>query len=238
MSRKIHLTNAERRNATVIMNSLQPESPPEMGIPGKSVRFMRYLASTEKNLHESLVNAHGEEYADLLIKEDPEIDLELIGKTIESTSTVFLTSKGDVMYAAPKIKEIIINPDGSERDQREPVDVEPNVYEEIPIIWSGKKIQVTEAVKKFVFRKTIQLKHVDGLTFDFLYNMAKELSDGKNMMLVGGGKNGLDPLIFQANGKPYRAFLEGRIKGESYQLFLHLSDMELKVPEKKEASNP
>lgn len=231
MSRKIHLTNAERRNATVIMNSLQPESPPEMGIPGKPVSFMRYLASTEKNLHESLVNAHGEEYADLLIKEDPEIDLELIGKTIESTSTVFLTSEGDVMYAAPKIKEVIINPDGSERDQREPVEVEPNVHEEIPIIWSGKKIQVTEAVKKFVFRKTIQLKHVDGLTYDFLYNMAKELSDGENMMLVGGGKKGLDPLIFQANGKPYRAFLEGRIKGESYQLLLHLSDMELKVPE-------
>ena len=233
MSRKIHLTNAARRNATIIMNSLKPESPPEMGIPGKPVSFMRYLASTEKNLHESLVNAHGEEYADLLIKEDPEIDLELIGKTIESTSTVFLTSKGDVMYAAPKIKEVIINPNGSERDQREPVEVEPNVHEEIPIIWSGKKIQVTEAVKKFVFRKTIQLKHVDGLTYDFLYNMAKELSDGENMMLVGGGKKGLDPLIFQANGKPYRAFLEGRIKGESYQLLLHLSDMELKVPEIK-----
>jgi hypothetical protein len=137
------------------------------------------------------------------------------------------------MYAAPKIREVIINPDGSEREQREPVEVEPNVHEEIPIIWSGKKIQVTEAVKKFVFRKTIQLKHVDGLTYDFLYNMAKELSDGENMMLVGGGKKGLDPLIFQANGKPYRAFLEGRIKGESYQLLLHLSDMELKVPEIK-----
>lgn len=233
MSRKIHLTNAARRNATIIMSSLKPESPPEMGVPGKPVSFMRYLASTDENLHESLVNKHGEEYAEVLIKEDPEIDLERIGKTISSTSTVFLTSKGDVMYAAPKIKEVIINPDGSEREQREPVEVEPNVHEEFPIIWSGKKMQVTEAVKKFVFRKTIQLNHVDGLTYDFLYNMAKELSDAGNMMLVGGGEKGLDPLIFQANGKPYRAFLEGRIKGECYQLLLHLSDMELKVPEAK-----
>jgi len=233
MSRKIHLTNAARRNATIIMNSLKPESPPEMGVPGKPVSFMRYLASTEKNLHESLVNAHGEEYADLLIKEDPEIDLERIGKTISSTSTVFLTSKGDVMYAAPKIREVIINPDGSEREQREPVEVEPNVREEFPVIWSGKKMQVTEAIKKFVFRKTIQLNHVDGLTYDFLYNIAKELNDAGNMMLVGGGEKGLDPLIFQANGKPYRAFLEGRIKGECYQLLLHLSDMELKIPEAK-----
>ena len=233
MSRKIHLTNAARRNATVIMCFLKPETPPKMGVLGEPATFMRYLASTDKNLHESLVNEHGEEYADLLIKEDPEIDLECIGKTISSTSAVFLTSKGDVMYAAPKIREVIINPDGSEREQREPVEVEPNVHEEFPIIWSGKKMQVTEAVKKFVFRKTIQLNHVDGLTYDFLYNMAKELSDAGNMMLVGGGEKGLDPLIFQANGKPYRAFLEGRVKGECYQLLLHLSDMELKVPEAK-----
>ena len=234
MSRKIHLTNAARRDATVIMGFLKPELPPKMGVPGKPVSFRRYLASADENLHDSLVNKHGEDYAEVLIKEDPEIDLESIGKTISSTSTVFLTSKGDVMYAAPKIKEVIINPDGSEREQREPVEVEANVHEEFPIIWSGKKMPLTEAIKKFVFRKTIQLNHVDGLTYDFLYNMAKELNEAGNMMLVGGGEKGLDPLIFQANGKPYRAFLAGRIKGESYQLFLHLSDMELKIPEAKD----
>ena len=235
MSRKIHLTNAARRNATVIMGFLKSETPPKMGVPGKPVSFMRYLASTEKNLHDSLVNAHGEEYADILIKEDPEIDFESVGKTVSSTSTVFLTSRGDVMYAAPKIKEVIFHPDGSEREQRDPVNIEPNVHEEFPIIWSGKKMQVVEAIKKFSFRKTMQLNHVDGLTYDFLYNMAKELSDAGNMMLVGGGEKGLDPLIFQANGKPYRAFLEGRVKGECYQLLLHLSDMELKVPATKES---
>ena len=233
MSRKIHLTNAAGRNATIIMNSLKPESPPEMGIQGDVVTFVRYLASTEKNLHGALVSDYGEDYGDVLVREDPEIDIESTGKAITSTSTVFLTAKGNVMYAAPKIKEVIINPDGSERDQREPVEIEPNVNEEIPIVWSSKKIQVTEAVSKFVFRKTIQLNHVDGLTYDFLYNMAKELNDEDCMMVVGGGYKGLDPLIFQANGKPYRAFLEGRVKGELYKLLMHLSDMELKVQETK-----
>jgi len=233
MTRKVHLSNAAGRNATVMMGFLKPESPPEMGVSGNSVYFKRYLASTERNSHESLVNDHGEEYAEVLIKEDPEIDSEFIGKTISSTSTVFLTSKGEVMYAAPKIMEVIINPDGSERVQREPVEVEPNVHEEVPIVWSGKKIKVTEAIRKFVFRKTIQLNHIDGLTYDFLYNMAKELSDEDSLMLLGGGTKGLNPLIFQTNGKPYRAFLEGRIKGESYQLLLHLSEMELKVPKEK-----
>jgi len=31
-------------------------------------------------------------------------------------------------------------------------------------------------------------------------------------------------------GKPYNAFLEGRIKDDAYCLILHLSNMELKKP--------
>ena len=37
-------------------------------------------------------------------------------------------------------------------------------------------------------------------------------------------------------GKPYRAFLEGRVKGDSYCLLLHLTDQELKAPAKDELS--
>ena len=43
------------------------------------------------------------------------------------------------------------------------------------------------------------------------------------------------PLIFQTNGTPYRAFLEGRVEGERFQLLLHLSNMELKRPAAKAA---
>ena len=230
MSRKIHLSNAAKRDATIIMDFIKPDPPPRMGIPGKSVSFERYLASSDRGLHVSLLSQYGEEYADFLINEDPEIDIEVIGERLTSTSSVFLSSGGEVMYAAPRIVEIIINPDGSERERRDPVEVEANVHEEFPINWSGKKVSIGEAVRKFVFRRTIQLTHLDGLTYDFLFNMAKELSDGGVMMLVGGGKKGSDPLIFQANGKPYRAFLEGRINGDKYQLLMHLSDMELKSP--------
>jgi hypothetical protein len=47
-------------------------------------------------------------------------------------------------------------------------------------------------------------------------------------MLLGAGLKGNEPLIFQDNGKPYRAFLEGRIEGEGYLLLMHLSNLELK----------
>jgi hypothetical protein len=71
---------------------------------------------------------------------------------------------------------------------------------------------------------------MDGLTFDYLFEMAKELEASQSVMLVGTGEKGTAPFVFQANGRSYRGFLEGKTKDRSYQLILHLSDMELKPP--------
>jgi hypothetical protein len=48
------------------------------------------------------------------------------------------------------------------------------------------------------------------------------------MMMIGGGKKGNEPLIFQNGGTPYRAFLEGRVKDQQYLLLIHLTNLELK----------
>ena len=90
------------------------------------------------------------------------------------------------------------------------------------------KLKRKEAVRKFVFTRTLQLWHSDGLSFEFLFNIAKDLDDNDEMMLVGAGPKGRDPLIFQNNGLPWRGFLEGRIQGDSYALLLRLSNLELK----------
>ena len=58
--------------------------------------------------------------------------------------------------------------------------------------------------------------------------MAKKLADAKAMMLVGAGAKGIGPLVMQTGGTPYRAFLEGRIQGDSYALILRLTNLELK----------
>ena len=60
--------------------------------------------------------------------------------------------------------------------------------------------------------------------------MAKDLQDKDQLMFVGAGDKGNEPLIFQLNGTPMRGFLEGRIDGSKYQLLLHLSNMEIKLP--------
>jgi hypothetical protein len=58
--------------------------------------------------------------------------------------------------------------------------------------------------------------------------MAKELHEQDALMLLVGGEKGNEPLVFQDGGKTYRAFLEGRIKDNSYILLMHLSNLELK----------
>ncbi|AXE61924.1 hypothetical protein [Candidatus Thioglobus sp. NP1] len=226
--RKLHLMNKENRDATVAISSLKYEKPFEMGIPNKELNFKRYLSATQENLHKNLASLYGDNYSSKLIEEDPEIDIEAIGKFISGSDVVYLSSKGELLYSPPKTVEVIIAPDGTEKERRSPEDIPGNVDDELPVRWTGKKMPKSKVAVKFAFKRTIQIKHVDGLTFDYLFDMAKELQDEDVMVLVGAGQKGNEPLIFQANGMPYRGFLEGRVDGKKYQLLLHLSNMELK----------
>ncbi len=229
--RKLHLTNAEGRDATVQFASVKAEAGPQKGLPGKQVRFKRYLANTREGTHAGMVKRFGEDYAEKLIAEDPEVDMEVIGREIGTTNTVQLSATGDILYAAPQIVEILFNPDGSERERRDPKDVAANVNDELPVRWTGRKVPLGDLVRKFAFRRTLQIKHVDGLSYDYLHGIAEGLAEEGTAVLMGAGSRGRDPLIFQVNGTPYRGFLEGRVDGPRYQLLLHLSNMELKQPQ-------
>ncbi len=229
--RKLHLTNSEGRNATVGYTTPPREAAPALGLPGEAVHFRRYLAATSDGLHAALVEAHGADYAQTLVDGDPEIALEETGRSVGSTAKVYLSATGEVLYAPPKIVELIMNPDGSEKERREPVDSPANINSELPLRWMKMRLKRSEAVRRFAFRRTIQLRHVDGLSYDYLHGMAQELHDADEMVYIGGGAKGRDALLFQDNGAPYRGFLEGRVDGSRYQLLLHLSALELKVPE-------
>jgi hypothetical protein len=109
-----------------------------------------------------------------------------------------------------------------------------NINSDIPVNWTGKFIKKEDAVKRFVFTNTKQLVHINGLTFDFLYDMAKTLAAKDSMLLLRAGEKADEPIVMNRGGKPYNAFLEGRVKGDGYCLLLHMSNMELKRP--KEAA--
>lgn len=226
----IHLTNAKGRDATVGFSTVKALPSPKLGLLGATVMFRRYVAASENGMDVALKARFGGDYAKQLVEQDPEVDLERVGRLVEQTQTVFLDGDGKVMYADPKFIELVLNADGTEKERRDPVDAVANVNAEMPVRWTGRKVPIKDAVRRFSFRRSLQLQHVDGLTFDYLYEMAKSLEDSNALMLIGTGEKGSGSMIFQANGRQYRGFLEGRTKGKSYKLMLHLSDMELKKP--------
>jgi hypothetical protein len=230
MPRKIHVTNATGRNATITTHGLKPAYPARPALRDGAVRFQRDPATTETGMHDVMVENHGEDYATALIEGDPEIDVELVGRRIEKTDQVYLSSEGQVLYNSPHVVEVILGTDGVEIESRIPEDKPANVNDELPIRWTGRTVPKAKAIRTFSFTRTLQLEHVDGLTYDYLYQMAKELADDNVVVLMRAGADGKQPLIFTMNGTPYQGFLEGRINGEKYKLLLHLSNLELKQP--------
>ena len=229
----IYLTNASGRDASVQYASLKPAPRRRMVLPGGGeVTFKRYLASAETGTHAALQAAHGDDYFQALIDGDPEVDLERVGMAIKGTSQVFLSADGEILHAAPKVVEIVYDAQGEEKERREPVDVAGNTDAESPIRWTGRRFPRADIARRFVIRRTVQLAHQDGLTYDYLFEMAKELDEADEVVLLGSGPKGRGPLVFQTNGTPHRAFLEGRIdsEGKRYQLLLRLSNMELRRP--------
>lgn len=232
--RKLHLANSAGRDATVAMETAKAPPGNKLGHPELELTFHQYLAAGPEGLHEPLAEKYGEDYGAQLIEGDPDVDTELVGRALGRTSPVYLSSTGEVLYATPEVVEVIFAPSGEERDRRAPTDTEANVNDQMPVKWTGRAMAKRDVVRRFAFKRSLVLQHVDGLTYDYLYAMAKELADKGEVVLIGGGPKGREPLVFQINGTPYRGFLEGRVDGERYKLLLHLSNLELKIPEEAE----
>jgi hypothetical protein len=228
--RLLHLASEDGRDTRVAFGTLKPPSPPRLGRPGKDVRFLRYLATTEAGTHEALQARYGEDYAQALIDGDPEVDLEQVGRPIKETTVVWLSADGEVLHAPPEVIEVVLGPDGQERERRAPVETPANVNDELPVRVSGRRIPRSDAARQFVFTRSVEIRHVDGLTFDHLHRLAKDLDQADEVVVVGAGAKGRDPLVFTTNGTPWRAFLEGRVDGDRFVLLLHLSNQELKRP--------
>jgi hypothetical protein len=232
----INISNAKNRDAVVALEGVMPKRDVRyVDDKGKPVMTRKLLKTdVTHDLPELLKKSKKiEKVADALIKGDPEIDIEQFGMYLADTSRVYVTKAG-IVHLVEEF-EIIKNPDGTERDRRPRKKLPQNLNGEFPIRWSGKFIKKEEAIRKFVFTNKKQLVHVNGLTYDFLYDMAKELEKKKSLLFIRGGEKGNEPLVMNRGGKPYNAFLEGRVKKDSYLLIMHMSNMELKKPKVIEA---
>lgn len=229
MSRYIHIADAKGRDAEIIFNSKPKKSTVKLVTEkGDEVQTLRVLKGAIKNSFEGMSKSigEGEAIAQAMITSDPEIDLNLTGRFVNGSSRVYIDKDLKPVSRISK-KEVVHNPDGTIKEERIPKELLANILTEVPIK-PGKLFPKKDMYNKLVFAKKYQLHHINGLTFDFLFEMAKDLHEKESIMMIGGGAKGSEPLVFQNGGKTYRAFLEGRVKDNSYVLLLHLSNLELK----------
>ena len=234
--RKINISNESRRDAEVAFGNISKRTKTvyktTTGSIGHSERRLKSTIETEPD---ALLQHFADSLPEALMAEDPEIDMEKAGLKLEGLRKVYLTPEKKVAYGVT-LTEHLYHPDGTEKGTKPDTTVPSNIaIDGMPIRWTGKMIPKDKAMRTFVFKKSYQVRHVNGLTYDFLYDMAKKLDEQQVMMLVGGGQKGVAPLVMSNGGTPYRAFLEGRIDGDSYSLILRLTHLELKSLPQKES---
>lgn len=229
--RKINITNENKRDAQVGFEGQLPKNTVRQVLPGDRQRQnVRILKTTlETDIDQLLANhdADPDKLAEALIAGDPEVDIEKTGQYIPQTRKLYVDHNNRIVYSIAT-EEIVFAADGTEKERRPYEQADANIATDKPLRWSGKMIPKTKAINMFVFSRKYQVRHVSGLTYDFLYDMAKKLHEANSMMLIGGGEKGVSPLVFSSGGVSYRGFLEGRIQDEKYCLLLHLSNLELK----------
>jgi hypothetical protein len=226
--RIIDIANSKNRNAEVFYFSPALKRKilfvTDSGEKTHSQKILKTATSTDR-----LLKAFGTttDLAEALINSDPEIDMEMVGQLISSANKVYVNEQEDVVHKVIK-KEYVYNTEGVLLEERTPKYLSANIKETTPVKGS-KLFPKKEIFNKFIFARKYQVRHRDGLTYDFLFSIAQELHEKDSLMFIGAGAKGIEPLVFEDGGKPFRAFLEGKVEGSKYMLIMHLSNLELKA---------
>lgn len=234
---EISLSNSKGRDAQVMAESVRmPLRVRWLDAEGRQAASVRLMKGTLDRDYDSLRKKLGdpEKIAQALIEGDPEIDIETVGSLLRDTSRVYVNSDQQIVHAVTQI-EIVRHPDGTEKLRRPKRASTANVTPEQPLLWSGKLMPKRDVFNKFVMVAKLQIVHINGLTYDFLFEMARALERKESLLLVGAGPRANQPLVFRRGSLPYRGFLEGRTRGAEYCLLLHLSNIELKAPSARAA---
>ncbi len=229
---EINISNSSGRDAVIATSSVASRKQIRwVDVQSRQANSVRFIKSTVDHELDSLVAKSGDlaAVANALISGDPEIDFDNAGRLLRDTARVYVGKNRQIVHNV-RFWEVIRNADGSVRERRPRKLADTNLAGELPLRWSGVFIPREQAIRKFVFSGKMQLQHINGLTYDFLFAMAKELQDRNALMLLGAGPKSNQPLILRRGGTPYRGFLEGRVQEDKYYLVLHFSNLELKLP--------
>ena len=234
MIRYIKIEDANKRDAEITFKSVKSGDLIYLALEnGEKPINKRVIKSTSENSIEHLIGKNEptqEDYnsfSEKLIENDSEIDFELFGKYVDKTDKIYTNTDLKPVYNVT-ITEQILNTEGELVEEKEQTLNKSNINGDSTVRWTGKYIPKNKIYNKIVLSSKYQLKHINGLTFDFLFNVAKDLHEKDSLMMLGGGK-GNEPLTINDGGRPYRAFLEGKVKENSYCLIMHFSNQEYKA---------
>jgi hypothetical protein len=179
-----------------------------------------------------------------LLKADDEIDIELVGKSIRHTTRIKVDRQNKPVYSF-QLKLIYTAPDGTQKEKPFKAN-ESNIDAETPLIVTDKFFDIAEILQKYIVRKTYQLTHINGITFRFLCDFAKKLSEMKKVVRIDAkdpqSKKSI-PIVLKRGGRMFPiAFLSAKFRlkdskkpdsdeNREYQMFLHLIDREMKLPQ-------
>jgi hypothetical protein len=229
MENKLHLDIAGK-SGRVLLAALPTQklaSKPTMRTSYGPVNRMRLTNGAATSIDPFNINV------DELIASDPELDVGNAGMALDDVMSAYYdpTAAQPAPIGHFQLTEVVTDALGQEKERR-PYQAKSRNIDTTTPIKIARRFPIDKALTMFVFKQVMQLVHEDTLTFDFLYGLAKDLHNSKEMALVGAGPKGALPLVVRERGTPMRAFLFGEISpdGESYRLLMLLSDQELKIP--------
>ena len=88
--RKIHISDSNAKNTFVYFAPIKAPKNPLKAFGKERVFSKRVIISGEQSDYENLLNKYQEKLPEILQDKDPELDLEIIGRPIEKTNTVFI----------------------------------------------------------------------------------------------------------------------------------------------------
>lgn len=223
----IKLTNPQKRTADLYLVSLnQPKQVRSVILTqaGPVEPERKAVLARKPNWAGQLTP---EAIADSLIKEDREIDTNRLGQPVVIKSSAFLDATGQMVTQFRVVEDKYL-PNGTIKESITYKATEPNIDFPLQIAAKGHQ-KPDEMFQKFVVHKIYQLIHTDNLSFDFLYNLCKEVQPLGFVRLAAGLK-GNEPLVLKKEGAPCFAFLRGQVKDNTYCATMHLSYMGLALP--------
>jgi len=180
-----------------------------------------------------------ENLAQHLKESDIDIDIELAGRKIKKTTRITVGEQYEPVYNYIMF-DILQLSDGSSQE-RPHLRTIGNINSEIPVRITDELLDPNLLILTYVFRKSYYIVHNNGVTYKFLYELAEKLHNEKKFARIDSFNpetKKREPLVLYDGGRKFpRAFLEGRVKDDTYALILHLSDQELRIPESLIPSN-